>query len=47
MIEKTARQSNWWLPAYGALGAAIVVLPRMIFGNNIVPILAMVAVRQS
>jgi len=38
-----ARQFNWWLPAYGALGA-VIMLPAMIFGNNVGPILAMVAV---
>ena len=35
MIEKTTKRFNWWLPFYGALGATIVVLPKMIFGNDI------------
>jgi cell division protein FtsW (lipid II flippase) len=35
MIERTTNRFNWWLPFYGALGAAIVCLPKMIFGNDI------------
>ena len=35
MSEKTANRFNWWLPFYGSLGAAIVVLPMMVLGNGI------------
>jgi hypothetical protein len=35
MIERTANRFNWWLPFYGALGATILSLPTMIFGNDI------------
>jgi hypothetical protein len=35
MAEKTANRFNWWLPFYGGLGAMIVLLPKMIFGNDI------------
>jgi hypothetical protein len=35
MIERTANHFNWWLPFYGSLGATIVFLPKMIFGNDI------------
>ena len=35
MSEKIANRLNWWLPFYGSLGAAIVLLPKMILGNEI------------
>jgi hypothetical protein len=35
MIETTTNQFNWWLPLYGALGATIVCLPKVVFGNDI------------
>jgi hypothetical protein len=35
MVEKTTIRSNLELPAYGALGAVIIALPTMIFGNDI------------
>jgi hypothetical protein len=35
MSEKIVSRFNWWLPFYGALGTAIVVLPQMILGNGI------------
>ena len=35
MGDKTANPFNWWLPFYGSLGAAIVLLPKMILGNDI------------
>lgn len=33
---------NWWLPLYGSLGAVIVVLPVMVFGNDVGAFLWMV-----
>jgi hypothetical protein len=46
MIERTANHSNWRLPLYGVLGATIVFLPKMIFGNDIAmfPITAFTAI---
>ena len=35
MSEKAANRFNWWLPFYGSSGAAIVVLPQMVLGNDI------------
>jgi hypothetical protein len=35
MSKKTVSRPAWWLPLYGLLGAAIVVLPQMILGNGI------------
>jgi len=35
MSQKTANRFNWWLPFYGSLGAVIVLLPKMILGNDI------------
>jgi len=34
-MEITAKRFNWQLPIYGALGAAIVLAPKTIFGNDI------------
>ncbi len=39
MSDKTAHRFNWWLPVYGWLGAIIVLLPKLVFGNNIGPFL--------
>jgi hypothetical protein len=35
MSEKTADRFSWRLPFYGLLGATILLLPEMIFGNEI------------
>jgi hypothetical protein len=40
MSERTANRFNWWLPFYGLLGAAIVLLPKMVLGNDIGTFLA-------
>jgi hypothetical protein len=42
MIGKGANQFNWRLPFYGALGAAVVLLPKIIFGNDITTLLIMI-----
>lgn len=44
MSEKIANRFNWWLPFYGSLGAAVVVLPRMILGNDIGTFLGMAVI---
>lgn len=40
MSEKTANRFNWRLPFYGSLGAAIILLPKMVLGNDIGTFLA-------
>lgn len=35
MSEKTVDRFEWQLPFYGLLGAVIVLLPKMVFGNEI------------
>jgi hypothetical protein len=44
MIEKTGNRFNGWLPFYGSLGAAVVLLPKMVFGNDITTFLLSVLV---
>jgi hypothetical protein len=36
MSETRGSRFNWWLPAWGALGALIVLLPTLIWGNDVV-----------
>jgi hypothetical protein len=39
-----AKGFNWWLPFWGAMGALILLLPKMIFGNDIPTFLLSVCV---
>jgi hypothetical protein len=36
----SANRFNWWLPFYGLMGAVVVDLPMMIFGNGVLAFLA-------
>lgn len=35
MIERTNNRFDWRLPLFGALGATVILLPKIIFGNDI------------
>ena len=40
MSETKGSNFNWWLPTYGALGAVILLLPTLIWGNDAVAFFA-------